>query len=173
MSWIWRSCSAREHLVLTQIQKTGLKHKNIQKEAYKPVLHSQPQLSVSDGSPHLLGCGHVWAWPPELLALSQPWWAPPYTHSDPARVSAIYDGCPQSSTPSEWTLTKTKNGNEYWVCVCTLFYIFKPQQVLTGLNAIIENISLCPQVFKKAVKIDHSSLHVLLYCRKCVTYHFI
>lgn len=89
----------------------------MQKEAYKPVWHSQPQLSVSAGSPHLLGCGHVWAWPPELLAPSQPWWAPPYTHSCPARVSAIYDGCPQSSKPSEWTLTKTKNGSEYLVYV--------------------------------------------------------
>lgn len=107
MSWIWRSCRGIKRNVWfepkfrEQVYSTSTMHK----EAYKPVLHSQPQLSVSDGSPHPLGCGHVWVWPPMLLVLSRPWWAPPCMHLAHARVSAIYDDCPQSSGPSEWTLT--------------------------------------------------------------------
>lgn len=101
MSWIWRSCRGIKGNVCYLRSTLQV---NMQKEAYKPVLHSQPQLSGADGSPHPLGCGHVWAWPPALLALSRPWWAPPYMHSAHAQVSAIYDGCPQSLGPSEWTL---------------------------------------------------------------------
>ncbi len=122
----------------------------MQKEAYKPVWHSQPQLSVSAGSPHLLGCGHVWAWPPELLAPSQPWWAPPYTHSCPARVSAIYDGCPQSSKPSEWTLTKTKNGSEYLVYACMYFILnFQTTTSTYGAQCFHWEHQLVPAGFQK------------------------